>query len=337
MQYASAPSLLKAAVDSPDLVVINGSRLYGTQRTDANGVIISDIDIRGFVMPPWEYLVRMPISSSGKKDGDTGKQWEWDIMDFEGDHIIYNVRWFFATLIGSNPQLVECLFAPESHIVKATDAGRAVIAAKDAFISKRFYKRITGFGNSEWRKARGVKDLLPTRTPTEKEIIEDIRNVFGPTWPDSEIRRDKMNEIIEILFSGHERQQVSSYDGISAKRRHEFDEFGYCVSSACHSVRLMEQCSELLRTGSMTFPRPNAELLRDIKQGRLSLEETTKLYEAARLDCDEAYAGSTLPELPDIDRIKELYLGLVARSLVSDRRLQEAAKLSPATSKTVGV
>jgi hypothetical protein len=299
MKREKAPDDLGRQTDNPDLLVITGSRLYGSYRTDDTGNIVSDTDLRGFVVPSWQYQLRLLQPKR-----------EWDIMEYDGDHVIYSLRWFLSTLVGCNPQLVECLFAPETHIIKVSDRGREVLANRDAFVCKRFYRRIVGFGNSEWRKARGVKDIMPKRTPQEGEVVEMIRNVFGPHWGDPETTKDNMDQILEVLFSGHERIQVSSVDGITLKRRDEFEKFGYCVSSACHSLRLMQQCAELLRTGSMTFPRPNADVLRAIKQGKVAFADVERMYEAAKTDCDEAYASSTLREEPDIERIQSLYLRL---------------------------
>ena len=47
----NAEKALKEAVDHPDFLSISGSRLYGTARPE------SDFDYRGFVVPPFEYLV----------------------------------------------------------------------------------------------------------------------------------------------------------------------------------------------------------------------------------------------------------------------------------------
>ena len=46
------------------------------------------------------------------------------------------------------------------------------------------------------------------------------------------------------------------------------EEFGYDVKFAMHCKRLTEEGIELLTTGNIIFPRPNAGLLLDIRQGK---------------------------------------------------------------------
>lgn len=53
--------------------------------------------------------------------------------------------------------------------------------------------------------------------------------------------------------------------------------------SLSHAVRVYEQALELLDTGKLTFPRPNANYLRSVKQGLVPLEEV----KARLLELDE--------------------------------------------------
>jgi predicted nucleotidyltransferase len=53
--------------------------------------------------------------------------------------------------------------------------------------------------------------------------------------------------------------------------------------SLSHAVRVYEQALELLDTGRLTFPRPNADYLRSVKQGLVPLEEV----KARLLELDE--------------------------------------------------
>lgn len=298
-------AVLDNAVLNPDLLVITGSRLYGTARVDEQGNIISDTDLRGFVIPPWEFLTVR----------------NWNQKDLEGDHVVYNIKFFIAQLLACNPQLLECLFAPPSHVVKCTDIGSYVLKMRNLFVSKRFYKRILGFSNSEWRKAQGKKLIIEKRSKTEDDVIMDIRNVFGPRF--GEQAKEIMDDVLSLLFSRHDTIEVSSVDGISRKRRDEFERFGYCSSSACHALRLVRQCTELLTTGKMTFPRPDAPELFAIKHGKMTLDQVIPIYNAALAECETAIKTSTLPDSPDCKKIQEMYEDVVAFALANDLRLKE--------------
>jgi hypothetical protein len=306
----NAEKALAAKLAKPDLCVITGSRLYGTARYDENGNCLSDTDKRGVVVPPWEYL--------------TVRTFEQQAMEGEADGLLFSVGFFVKQLIACNPQHLELLFVPETHVLECSDLGRELLAMKDAFVCKRFYKRIFGFGNSEWRKARMVELESNERTKTEDEVINDIRNVFGPTF--GEQQKEKMDELLSILFSCHPRKEKPSEDKVTGKRKAEFEKYGYGTSSACHSLRLVRQCAELLRTGNMTFPRPDAQQLSDIKHGRLKLEEVEALYNESMLDAEAAVKETSLPERPDVGRIQEWYEKLVAKALAFDGRLQLAAR-----------
>lgn len=305
----NAELAMQVKCDDPDLMVITGSRLYGTERRDVDGHIISDTDLRGVIVPPWEYLtVRefQQLSIPGEQDGQ-----------------IYSIGFFIKQLIATNPQHLELLFVPDGQIVRMSRVGRELIELRPAFVTKRFYKRIFGFGNSEWRKARGVELEKTERTKDEAEVINDIRNVFGRYWGDRSA--EIIEEILSLLFSEHPRTERPNRDKISGKRKVEFEKYGYGVSSACHAVRLARQCHELLSTGTMTFPRPDAKELADIKNGRLPIEKVELMYKDAIEKAEAAVKTTSLPERPDIKRIGEFYERTVATALLNDARMKNCA------------
>jgi hypothetical protein len=75
---------------------------------------------------------------------------------------------------------------------------------------------------------------------------------------------------------------------------------GYKSKPAMHMIRGMMEGIELLGTGTVTFPRPEKELLLDIKEGRMSLREILDLYKSLRDKLKEAEKRSPLP--PECDR-----------------------------------
>jgi predicted nucleotidyltransferase len=312
-QYHLPEVALHEHLKNPELVVVTGSRLYGTARYDDQGNCLSDTDLRAVVIPPWEYLtvLRKPFE---QKNGDETE-----------DHLFYSLNFFVEQLLAANPQFLEILFVPEAQVLKASTLAKEMLGMREAFLSKRFYHRLTGFAYSEFRKAQGVKLQFEKETKSEQEIWDTFREVFGPKWGTK--RKEITDQIKAMAFSQHEIKLVPSTDGISKKRRDEFDRFGYCASSACHSLRLLRQTTELLKTGTMTFPRPDAVQLRDIKMGKSNLEEFTKLYEEAKLECDAAFKETKLPEDNDVERIQKWYEERVALSFAHDERFRGKARL----------
>jgi predicted nucleotidyltransferase len=293
------------------LLVMSGSRMYGTARTDASGNIVSDKDLRGVIIPPWQYIL-------GRVAARKGERLVMDQTNIPGeaDGLLYSLQFFVQQLIGSNPQHLEILFAPPENTLICDEIGKSILSMRDAFVCKRFYKRIFGFSNTEWRKARGVEVEKNNAIKTEQAIINDIDNVFGNYW--GEMRYDKMETVRKILYSSHERKEVPSTDKLSGKRKAEFEQYGYGASSACHAIRLARQCKELLNTGTMTFPRPDAAELLKIKTGKIKFEAVQELYAQSILEAEDAVAHSDLPDFPDIPRIIDWFERIVAHAVFKD-------------------
>jgi predicted nucleotidyltransferase len=302
----SAEKEIYDRAQSPDYLAITGSRLYGTSRDD------SDWDYRGFFVPPFEYLT------------DSNRKARRDKTEVElakppaGDHKVYTLGTFVEGLCKGDPQMLEIMYAPKTHHVHLSEIGAELLANAHRFASKTFYWRIVGFSNSEWRKARGVKVEIPDQPKTEKDVIMMIRNVYGPD-------KEEMDQIITLLNKKKVYVEIPSLQGMGEKRAEEFHKYGYTASSACHSLRLMFQCRELLETGTMTFPRPESPLLREIKHGRMPLPEIIERYDEAKIKCDEAFQSSKLQEKPDREWANDWYERQVAKALVYDKRMVEAA------------
>lgn len=66
-----------------------------------------------------------------------------------------------------------------------------------------------------------------------------------------------------------------------------------------HAVRVAKQAVELLETGHLTFPRPEAAFLLSIKRGELPYAAVAEEIEALLPAVEDAAARSTLPAQPD--------------------------------------
>ncbi len=289
---------LTKALDNPDLLVIAGSRLYGTNTVE------SDYDYRGFVVPPFEYLAGL------------GK-FEHHIIR-EPDTVLYSLRRFFELLILGDPTVYEILFAPESNIIELSNIGKILIRNRSLFACKRFAKRIGGYAQSEWRKVTGTQLVPIKRTPDEDGIIEDIRKIFH-------LRKEEIDEIIRLLFLQHPRETRPARRKLGAKRKTQIERYGYCTSSACHTIRLLEQLIELMQTGKITFPRPEAKQLLMIKQGELSLEKVTEIYNDLLYKSSVAEEHTYLPDNAPIKHIRTIYYKIVAQTLLTDQRAKNYA------------
>lgn len=79
--------------------------------------------------------------------------------------------------------------------------------------------------------------------------------------------------------------------------------------SLSHAVRVYQQSIELLETGKLTFPRPNAAQLLEIKEGRANLEEVKALLKSLDAEVQEKILTSTVrPKTPELEAKLEKFL-----------------------------
>jgi predicted nucleotidyltransferase len=82
-----------------------------------------------------------------------------------------------------------------------------------------------------------------------------------------------------------------------------------------HSVRVGREAYELLTTGHITFPRPEAELLLKIRKGELPYAEIAELIEEGLHNMIEAQEISTLPDKPNFEKAEELIISVYTNEL----------------------
>ena len=82
---------------------------------------------------------------------------------------------------------------------------------------------------------------------------------------------------------------------------------GYDIKAAMHLIRLLNEGIELMRSGTITLPRPEKELLITIRTGNYgSLERVLSLANTLFSELEDAEAKSGLREKVDRPRISEL-------------------------------
>jgi len=292
----NAESVLNLKIQDCDYLCLSGSRLYGTFTEQ------SDYDYRGYIIPPFEYLIG-------------NKRFECKELP-EDDHKVYSLKRFLELALRGDPLIIESFFVPEDKIIKKSKTSDIVLGLKDDIISNVIYSRIIGYSHSEWRKAMGEKAVLEKRDRTEDTVINDIREVFKPS-------KGQMDSIIKTLYEDRELKIVPSKKGIGGKRKKEFDKYGYGVSSAAHSIRLLGQLHELMTNGIMTFPRPIAGVLKDVRYGRMSKKAVEQLYEMHRATVEEVRDASVLPDKPNRKKVWDAYLEIISNFLYNDNRYYE--------------
>jgi uncharacterized protein len=98
-------------------------------------------------------------------------------------------------------------------------------------------------------------------------------------------------------------------------RREIADAHGFDTKFAMHGFRLARQGIELLRTGTMTFPRPDAGDLRRIRDGLVYAQSEMCVadWEREAAELDHALPTSCLPEKADFEAYDRLLIDIYDR------------------------
>ena len=146
-------------------------------------------------------------------------------------------------------------------------------------------------------------------------LFADATAVSDPVWSMIQDRREiflSKRSAAEFLgFAENQLKRITGEKGKGAKgTRPEYEcAFGYDTKAAMHCLRLLFECSELMNEGTITLPRPEKELLVEVRSGAWTLERFIREAEALRTRTEASAAASKLPEAVDGPKIS----GLVAR------------------------
>lgn len=106
-------------------------------------------------------------------------------------------------------------------------------------------------------------------------------------------------------FEAFARQQLDRVLGVRGKGKHgqrpELEEkYGYDTKAAMHVIRLLSEGIEYMRTGRITYPRPERHLLIEIRLGKFGMESIKAMAESMFGELERAQADSPLPERVDV-------------------------------------
>lgn len=292
MNIMNKEKALEEKIKKPDLLCLSGSQLYGTSTPE------SDTDLRGFLVPPYEYLVGL-------------SNFEQSVIREPEDKVVYSIKKFFELLMRGDPTATELLFVPKNKIVTSTYIGHTILANKNIFLSQKLIYRILGYSESEWRKVQGTQLVFEKRTPTEDQVIESIREIFKPS-------KDNMDEILRMLFENYPKKERKCTEKLGAKRKKQITDFGFCTSSASHTIRLLGQLHELLESQTITFPRPSAQMLLDIKMGLIKLNVIEALRNQLIGQIQELKSTTKLKEHVSLKEIMYFYNETIGYYLCRD-------------------
>ena len=143
------------------------------------------------------------------------------------------------------------------------------------------------------------------RTPMNPEAVKTIIPISDNFL--EALQKEKAYMLAKAEWDAYQRWKKSRNP-----RRAEMErKFSWDVKHGSHIFRLMSEGEELLTTGKLTFPRPDADFLLGVKNGILSYEEAIEKVANYDRKFDELYETSNLPHDPDRVKIDNLCIKLV--------------------------
>lgn len=303
-----------------------GSHLYGTA-TPA-----SDTDLKAVFIPSARdiLLQRVKATIVSKRDKAEGERNVAGDVDEEA----FSLQRYLGLLSEGQTVALDMLFAPKwAWIGEAGEVWHHLVRERRRLVSKRSttfvgYCRkqaakygVKGSRVAAARKAlefltaaeadhgggarlEAVRENAMALTATE-HIVFVPRDPYDPKTVDFlEVCGRKLAFTASLMSARNTIERLVQEYGqraLMAERNQGVD-----WKAMSHAVRVATQAIELLETGHITFPLPNAEHVLAIKTARLPFKEVGAEIEDLLDRVNAAAESSKLPEKPDTDWIEDL-------------------------------
>jgi RNA repair pathway DNA polymerase beta family len=325
-----------------------GSHLYGTSTVN------SDEDYQGVFLPSEQDLLGLARSprelTSGKKQSLGDRNQAGDI-----DRKHYAIQRFIELGAEGQPAMLEMLFVPSTLVVSATSEWTEVISCRNAFLSQRGIRPFLGFAQAQANRAtlkgKNLNLVLALIEALAPEVAKNARCTvleFLSISESNQTRSKEKREIpveanlagvpVDYLVNEHGFPQIciagryfdptviakSLLDSLKTleerygNRVREAARSGYDFKSLSHACRLITEAEELLLTGWITLPRPDAEFLLQVKQGFIDREWFDFLTEEIERIDRVVLPQCRLPKEPDMIALQDLCVGLQRRHILGE-------------------
>jgi len=280
-------------------LTIAGSNMYGTSTPE------SDIDKRGVCIPPFTTTLGFQGFEQQEVPGE--------------DTVIYSLKKFMSLAAGSNPNVIELLFAPEDCILIKKPIWDELLRHRHQFISSQAYHTYCGYAHGQLIRIRNHRSWLlnpPKKKPTREDFglelhgsgVKELCKGVDVSRIDPKVQLiiDKERQYKAALehYNQYEHWKTSR----NPKRAELEAKFTYDTKHASHLIRILRSGYEILTTGTITTRRPDAQELLDIRNGKLTYEKLMEQVETLRTQIDLVFNNKTyvVPTKPDIEYLSNL-------------------------------
>lgn len=314
-----------------------GSHLFGTATPT------SDTDIKAVHLPSADEILLgtgKPVITQKTKVGE-GRNTADDI-----DHESYSLQKYLALLVEGQTVALDMLFAPDwAFIAPPHEIWRRIQANRARLLSRR-HNAFVGYCRAQANKfgakgsrvaaSRAILELLERAIATHGRqkplsiVADEIRSIAAAQEHVAVVpianshglvmehlrccdRKCPFNATLAIAHDVYKRL----VDNYGQRALQAESNQGVDWKALSHAVRISEQAVELLVTGHVTFPRPNAAELLEIKTGQIPYAAVVERIDAGLAAIEEAAASSPLPEEPDHAFIRDIVLQAHGREVIA--------------------
>lgn len=318
-----------------------GSRVYGTNTPQ------SDLDFKAVAIPSHkDIIMQRAFRTINRSTGDDNSKNTKDDVD----HETFSLHYFIKLLIEGQTVCLDMLFTPdEFYKTESNEIWNTLRNNKDKLITKKMtafagycqaqaakyslkgsnlhafetsmkffdqygaqtkvrdipYMNLVSALSSEDVKTLNGKDKALAQIvqiPNNKGVLEDYIQI-GPKTKIPLLASCKLaNEIMTNQYNkyGERAKQAQSNQGVDWK-------------ALMHAVRVCNEAIELCSTGNITFPRPEKEILLNIRKGYIAYDKIADMIEEGLLTLTEVKEKSNLPEQPDIKWLEDYVYSIYSK------------------------
>lgn len=309
-----------------------GSQVYGTS------LPTSDQDFKEVFVPDGRDILlgratKVSRSSSTKVD-TTARNTAADI-----DSEAFSYAGFLRLLAEGQTVATDMLFVPERHYSTTGFEWGHIIDCRHLLVSRRIAGFVGyckaqankyGIKGSRVNASKAIIDLLKLyrqedRLGDHEDDLRDFCREFEhaemiriPTSAGTDIlhlsvcnRKQSLTVTVKYALS----QYRDLWDKYGERARQAAANEGIDWKALMHAVRIAHQAHELLATGRVTFPRPEAWLLLQIRKGELPYQRVAELIEDGMEELEAAQEASVLPKEPNQALVDELIVETYRRAI----------------------
>ncbi len=320
------------------VLITYGSHLYGTATEQ------SDLDIKGIYLPSARDILLQQVQPVvyQKRTKAFGEKNTAHDVDYE----LYSPTKFLSLLSQGQMVALDMLYAPESALLDTSPIWKSIQSLASQILTKQAASFVS------YCKVQANKyGMKGARIETAQRLLEILLKAevqYGPSSKLNQIANTLkefavQNEAFKLGVQDTLTGNKIEYFDIGGKRalftssiktaraivQNLLEEYGQRARAAAlnegvdwkalsHAVRIGYQALEFLKYQHITFPRPEAQHLLAIKQGKIPFTEVSQEIEELLAQIEDAKKCSLLPETYDQkiidDFIEHLYLQQVKKA-----------------------